>query len=1106
ENYAFDHIYNIFDPISFKIIPIAQDLTNLNLTVSGVVYTFAKVSSPSEGIYFIREIQFDPLDFNFENQTVDTQIITIQTSDTRSQSLTLTIPLTVSLGLDTDIFVNDLQIESEFLHLNGVTENSWWRFDDGSGLLIYNDVGSGNGTLVGSENWVSGRVGDFALNLDGIVHIPLQPDDFSINNGTSLFDGELESIDSNYTTFEATPSGGFDYDYDNHNPYYQVLWNELFSSYSPSYMDHLYYPDSYDSSYTMNPLDMTNQFPQETQQEDWTGWNLNYNSQYSTSSFSNGDFDSSVNIIPAVDSPQSGEFDFTSAGRYGSMGSYGDLTGVGGGSTTINSEAVPAGGSDQSVYAVQGDVVSGYTGSINSWPAGALDANDGSEARINAQHLGMGFYSVNIQILFGPNDPTLYSGGKLYRDARHSGASDFDFYIYDFDRPGWDNIAPTGSYIDLDVNSKYRDSNNNVLVRYSTFSEGSSNSVYIDHLEITEYQNLVNQYSIDVIAEWSVANPYSMSTLSYSASGNYAFYIKNYPSGWYLINPQNSPYNLGGAIHPDNTVIVKYSRLLQGSSFSINIDMLRIDYSYVNYANSYADIVKPINFAFLNRYDTGFDSYKKLYDVTISFDYTFTKDNGNFNDFAEFSFYGSNFGLTKDGSSHSFSYTFTIDSTSLNSFDAKFKINNGDLSLSNMEYDMEFKCLDQSDKIILQQDFEVDFPNEGSLSQYEKDNGMFFIDITYDLTTISDGLTYYNTYGRQNKFEIIYGIKADGSWYSDLYGTNSSESLTRSYNVSQFMDGLSLNSFEDFNVTFVIIGHNTNVVVSELLLKDYRTYIPATLNFTTIIPLQFTDTPTSLELLYSYRTNITQPINFTIWNFNSQKWDVISSVNYDTFAENIFTINPNYFDINYEIRLNFFGENDLNDFELDLDMLKIFKIDYVITPILFANDQDPLTFSGWVKVDTLKEDAAIYGEYNTNGNTRNYINIRTDGALAFDQYMPSGGAAISDDTLVDIGNWTHIAFVKTNETVIFYKNGVQFGDIVPHTETYSGSSPTHAGFGARYYNSGWSHNILNGTIDDFRFFSSELTPEMVQLIYNNSVGTIKSIEEANIKALSYQMT
>ncbi|KKM04024.1 hypothetical protein LCGC14_1768500, partial [marine sediment metagenome] len=928
ENYAFDHIYNIFDPISFKIIPIAQDLIDLSLIVSGIVYTFTKVSSPSEGIYFFREIQFDPLDFNFENQTVDTKILTIQTSDSRSQSLTLNIPLTVSLGLDTNIYIDDLQIETEFLHLNNITEDSWWRFEDGSGLLVYNNVGSGNGTLVGSENWVNGRVGDFALDLDGIVHIPLQPDDFSITNGTSIFYGELESINSNYTTFEATPSGGFDYDYDNHNPYYQVLWNELFNSYSPSYMDHLYYPDGYDSSYTMNPLDMTNQFPQDTQQEDWTGWNINYNSQYSTSSFSNGDFDSSVNLLSAVDVPQSGEFDFSTGGRYGSMGSYGGLEATGGAKTYLNSELVYIEGSAQSVYAVQGDVVSGYTGSINSWPAGALDANDGSEARINAHYVGNQFYMISIYIRFGPNDPTLWSGGKLYRDARHSGAGEFNFYIRDFDTPRWDNIAPTGSYIDLDVNSKYRDSNNNVWVRYSSISEGNSHSIYIDHLEIVDYKDRVNRYSLDAIAEWSVTDPnlYSLDWLKFAQTGSsYTMKMYNWVTSGYSndIRGYGAISLLGWSDYvEDNTVRIKYSSLLRTNPFTIDIDMLRLDYKYVDYANSYADIVKPINFAFLNRYDTGFDSYKKLYEVTISFDYTFTKDKSALNDFAEFSFYGSDFGLTKDGSSHSFSYTFTIDSTSLDSFDAKFKINNGDLSLSNMEYDMRFKCLDLSDKIILQQDFEVDFPNESSLSQYEKDNGMFFIDVTYALTTISDGYTYYNTYGRQNKFEIIYDIKADGSWYSDFYGTSTSESLTRSYNVSQFMDGLSLDSFEDFKVTFVIIGHNTNVVVSELLLKDYRTYIPATLNFTTIIPLQFTDTPTSLELLYSYRTDITQPINFTIWNFNSQKWDVISSVNYDTFTENIFTINPNYFDTNYEIRLNFFGENDLNDFELDLDMLK----------------------------------------------------------------------------------------------------------------------------------------------------------------------------------------
>ena len=101
ENYAYDHIYNIFEPFYFKIIPVAQDLEVLNLTVSNVLYTFTKIDPLATGMHFEKEIEFDPLDFDFESQTIDTQILIIRASDLKSQHIELTIPLTMSLGLNT---------------------------------------------------------------------------------------------------------------------------------------------------------------------------------------------------------------------------------------------------------------------------------------------------------------------------------------------------------------------------------------------------------------------------------------------------------------------------------------------------------------------------------------------------------------------------------------------------------------------------------------------------------------------------------------------------------------------------------------------------------------------------------------------------------------------------------------------------------------------------------------------------------------------------------------------------------------------------------------------------------------------------------------------
>ncbi|GAH67862.1 unnamed protein product, partial [marine sediment metagenome] len=194
------------------------------------------------------------------------------------------------------------------------------------------------------------------------------------------------------------------------------------------------------------------------------------------------------------------------------------------------------------------------------------------------------------------------------------------------------------------------------------------------------------------------------------------------------------------------------------------LDQFRIDYSYSKTGgNINADITKTINDNFLNRYDTGFSNYKKLYDITIEFDYRFTKELPQYGDLAKFLIDATEYDLIRDGSWHSFSETSEFDSTSKDSFDLKFTASNGLLELNNMDYSLVFKCIDTNDHIFLQQDFNVEYPFD---FQYPIEQP--FIEIDYSLVCFDDGLTYYNTFGRNDKLEIIYNIKADGLWYESV--------------------------------------------------------------------------------------------------------------------------------------------------------------------------------------------------------------------------------------------------------------------------------------------------------------------------------------------------
>ncbi|GAH34821.1 unnamed protein product, partial [marine sediment metagenome] len=142
ENYEFDHIYNIFEPITFKIIPIAQDIQQVNLTFGNIVYPFAKETPDVGGTYFIREIQFNPLDFQFENQSIDTKIFTVKASDWKTQQIELQIPFTASVAMDTHLYINDLQIEKNFYVIDDPYEYVWWKIEEGGGTILYDASGN----------------------------------------------------------------------------------------------------------------------------------------------------------------------------------------------------------------------------------------------------------------------------------------------------------------------------------------------------------------------------------------------------------------------------------------------------------------------------------------------------------------------------------------------------------------------------------------------------------------------------------------------------------------------------------------------------------------------------------------------------------------------------------------------------------------------------------------------------------------------------------------------------------------------------------------------------------------------------------------------------
>nr|VFK22008.1 MAG: Concanavalin A-like lectin/glucanases superfamily protein [Candidatus Kentron sp. LPFa] len=159
-------------------------------------------------------------------------------------------------------------------------------------------------------------------------------------------------------------------------------------------------------------------------------------------------------------------------------------------------------------------------------------------------------------------------------------------------------------------------------------------------------------------------------------------------------------------------------------------------------------------------------------------------------------------------------------------------------------------------------------------------------------------------------------------------------------------------------------------------------------------------------------------------------------------------------------------------------------------PVIFTQDQDPMTVAFWVNPASTPRAPSIFGEFNHyDGSTRNQVVIG-ENWIQFDQYGPSGGVARINEGLNenDIGNWVHIVVVKEAEEVSFYKDSIFLGSLA-HTETYSGRAPDLAAIGARKINGSWTYNNsaynFHGLVDEVYIYDRALTQYEIKDLYNS---------------------
>jgi len=222
----------------------------------------------------------------------------------------------------------------------------------------------------------------------------------------------------------------------------------------------------------------------------------------------------------------------------------------------------------------------------------------------------------------------------------------------------------------------------------------------------------------------------------------------------------------------------------------------------------------------------------------------------------------------------------------------------------------------------------------------------------------------------------------------------------------------------------------------------------------------------------------------------------VDHFSYLSLAEHLTTLNSSNVGTTLKFRLN---ASCHLPFEIEIDLLKYINHDYMELSPVFSGVEEGFTIATWANVHQLSSGAnqTIFGEFSSSGNARNLLMIRPDGSLMLDIDPQQVGMAVSKIGLVQEGQWIHLAVVKTIDSVIFYKNGKKFGDVVLYNEEHESTTPNIALIGTQFDGINYYNNMLNGSIDDFRTFNVSLALDEVNVLYMSGVGTTQDIQTAN---------
>ncbi|MFW9821587.1 MAG: hypothetical protein ACFFE4_01545 [Candidatus Thorarchaeota archaeon] len=227
-------------------------------------------------------------------------------------------------------------------------------------------------------------------------------------------------------------------------------------------------------------------------------------------------------------------------------------------------------------------------------------------------------------------------------------------------------------------------------------------------------------------------------------------------------------------------------------------------------------------------------------------------------------------------------------------------------------------------------DEDPDSSDSTSISEFSSSNKIDEFSLT--TRTIPAGATITKIVARVKALKLGAGspsidIYIDGSWRG--YKTLTADQNAYNYSWTGLSaDQIDLNNMKVRFKTYVSGWPVKGNYIYAVWVYAYYTYPIPNYDMDFQVDLQVTDEncyfPNSIS--YSFKTNISATIDFDIWNWETCSWYEIESIdNYATFDKDLFILDMgcDYVDNDNKIRLRFQSFDNGEDFELQIDQLRL---------------------------------------------------------------------------------------------------------------------------------------------------------------------------------------